>query len=829
LSQLNEYARKVGRWFGAAGFIFLLVISGPRLAYATEANGDVRAIASVTSASADGTSSSLDGGSFEGASAQPTSDETLLVDVRINGRPIGKIGEFVKRNGALMVRPSELRDLGLRIPDSLLGAPDLIAMSDVRGLSWTLDEKNMAIDITVGDNLLIATQLQAFGQREALTHRKIESGTGVTLNYDTLGTFSGGHAGMTASADVRAFSPWGVFSSNWLGFAGATPSSAHATTAVRLDSSYSFADANSLRRYTVGDYITSGLSWTRPVRMGGVQIRSDFSMRPDLITFPLPTVKGSTAVPSTVDVLTNGNLAASSTVASGPFQVQQLPVVSGAGTISMTVTDAMGRQVTTNQPFYASTDLLAPGLTTYAVQAGLARRNWGSVSNDYGDLAGAATYRRGITPTFTFEGSAEGTPGTMQAGAGGVKQIGHWGVVNFAAAGSTGWGHSGGMVNVGAQRIGQTFSLGGSVSLSTRDYRDIAAMNGDGVARKQISAFTSVNFRRFGSLGAVYASIDRDAPPVQTTPDFAAAQHSHVFSVNYSVQFRRAMLYASAFKDFSDQHGDGTTLQVGITIPLGKRKSVNITGTSDGNVQMQAQKSAALVNEWGYNTYVSTGNNDHAFGQVQYKSPVGLFTGGVDESSGTTSGRVEAQGAISVTNGAVFASNTIYDSFAVVDTGSVPHVHVLQENRDVGKTNSSGKLLVPDMRAFDVNHLGIAATDIPPDVTLDTSTREVRPQDRSGVVVKFPVKVSHAALVKLVDESGQSLQLGGVATLKATNDAAPIGYDGEAYVAGLGPHNELSVQRKDGRLCTASFDYKPVAGDIPSIGPLRCVEKQVRP
>ena len=95
--------------------------------------------------------------------------------------------------------------------------------------------------------------------------------------------------------------------------------------------------------------------------------------------------------------------------------------------------------------------------------------------------------------------------------------------------------------------------------------------------------------------------------------------------------------------------------------------------------------------------------------------------------------------------------------------------------------------------------------------------------------MKFPVKVSHAALVKLVDESGQSLQLGGVATLKATNDAAPIGYDGEAYVAGLGPHNELSVQRKDGRLCTASFDYKPVAGDIPSIGPLRCVEKQVRP
>jgi outer membrane usher protein len=35
------------------------------------------------------------------------------------------------------------------------------------------------------------------------------------------------------------------------------------------------------------------------------------------------------------------------------------------------------------------------------------------------------------------------------------------------------------------------------------------------------------------------------------------------------------------------------------------------------------------------------------------------------------------------------------------------HVHVLQENRDVGSTNSSGRLLVPDMRSFDLNHVAI--------------------------------------------------------------------------------------------------------------------------
>ena len=77
-------------------------------------------------------------------------------------------------------------------------------------------------------------------------------------------------------------------------------------------------------------------------------------MRPDLVTFPLPTLSGSAAVPSTLTVLMNGNLVASSQVAAGPFEIPQLPAISGAGTITMTVTNALGQQVTMTQPFYAS-------------------------------------------------------------------------------------------------------------------------------------------------------------------------------------------------------------------------------------------------------------------------------------------------------------------------------------------------------------------------------------------------------------------------------------------------------------------------------------------
>jgi outer membrane usher protein len=847
LSPLHECVCNPGKKFSIAGVFFLVLTIVPRPAMAAGAHfgveaakdalapskeasspaspADMAKIAAAPEAAKEADPARPDSTSVDPA-AEPVGDETLLLDVRINGQPTGKIGEFVMRRGRLLVRPSELRDLGFRVSDAvLLGTHDLIALSDVHGLSWNLDEKNLILNITAGDGVLQPTMLQAPAMQAMLGHREIESGTGVTLNYDTVGTYSGGRAGGTGSVDLRAFTPRGVASSSWLGFAGTSSINSASTSAVRLDSTYSFADVNSMRRYSVGDYITSSLSWSRPIRLEGVQVNSDFSMRPDLITFPMPTIGGSAAVPSTVQVLTDGNVAATSEVGAGPFQVPQLPVVSGAGTISMTVTNALGQQVTVTQPFYASSSLLAPGLQTFALQSGVARRNWGTISNSYGKMAGAGIYRRGLTSKFTVEGTVEGTPGTLLAGAGGVQQVSHYGVVNFAAAASSGWGHSGAEIVAGAQRIGRVFSLGGSAILATHNFRDVAAMNGDGILRKQISGFASLYFRRFGSMGAAYGGLDQDAAPVQVPRLITPGQHSHIVSANYSIQIHHITFYASEFKDVSTAQGNGG-LQGGIMIPFGRRSSVNVSGTSDGNAQVQAEQSAALIGEWGYNAYVSAGNTNRAFGQAQYKSRVGLVTAGADRSGDTTTLRIETQGALSLVDRGLFPSNTIYDSFAIVDTAPVSHVHVLQENRDVGRTNSAGRLLVPDLRSFDLNHLAITAIDVPPDVTLDTATREMRPQDRSGIVVKFPVKFSHAALLQLWDERGKPMPLGSTATLAATGVSVPIGYDGNAYVEDLSARNEVRIERPDGKRCTVSFEYKTVAGEIPSIGPLRCMESK---
>ena len=97
--------------------------------------------------------------SFEEAS-NPNSDQKLLLEVWINGRSIGKIGEFTLRRGKLMARPDELRDLGFRVPDSLTSRPGtLVALADLHGLTWTIDQKNQILHVTASDSALLPTLL----------------------------------------------------------------------------------------------------------------------------------------------------------------------------------------------------------------------------------------------------------------------------------------------------------------------------------------------------------------------------------------------------------------------------------------------------------------------------------------------------------------------------------------------------------------------------------------------------------------------------------------------------------------------------------------------
>lgn len=745
--------------------------------------------------------------------------ETLLLQVFINGHDTGKIGEFVQRGGTLLIKPGELDDLGFRPPAGPVAEDGLVPLRSLPGLQYRLDQMAQTIVVTAPNGILKpALLLAGAASTPALP---VESGTGATLNYDVVGTSSAGQNQLGGQFELRGFSPWGVASTSWLvvppQFAAGTEP---AYNAVRLDSTWTLSDPDSLTRYRVGDFINGGLGWSRPVRMAGIQYGEDLSLRPDLVTIPLPALSGNAAVPSTVDVLVNGVKVFTGETQPGPFVVPQLPVVTGASNLSLAVTDALGRQVVTTLPFYTGGGLLASGLQTFSLEAGLIRLDYATVSNDYTSPALSATWRRGIFDALTLEAHGEATKDLVMAGGGGVLNIANYGLVNIDLAGSSAAGRQGILATAGISRIARPFSLSMSATWAQHGFSDIAAQNFDPVPALQLNAGVGVELGQFGSVSAAYNSVDQRAAIVDSFDQ--PAVRTRLVSASYSLQYGSVSFSANAFHDLLSH---GTGMMIGLTLPLGARSSVTASGVLDSGRpygEIQSSQSATEVGDFGYQLYAQEGSQSHEFVNAQYKSPWALVSAGVDHGNGTTSFRAEAQGAVSAIDGGLFPSPPVNDAFGVVDTNGLAGVHVLRENRIVGQTSSDGLLFVPDLRSFDVNHLAIDPNDVPPDTSLSSVTHDIRPQDRSGIVVPFQIQRSNGALLRLVDDDGSPIAFGSAGALQPGGTAVPIGYDGEAYVEDLAAHNEFTVTEPDGKRCVAFFDYTPKPGDIPVIGPIKC-------
>lgn len=78
----------------------------------------------------------------------------------------------------------------------------------------------------------------------------------------------------------------------------------------------------------------------RPVRLGGVQIRRDFSLRDDVVSSLLLSYPGTAAVPCTIDVYVDNVRAYSGAVPSGPFNLSNVPMVTTAGEANFVLRDA---------------------------------------------------------------------------------------------------------------------------------------------------------------------------------------------------------------------------------------------------------------------------------------------------------------------------------------------------------------------------------------------------------------------------------------------------------------------------------------------------------
>lgn len=730
---------------------------------------------------------------------------TLLLDVVINDRATGRIGTFLEEDGELRATPDDLRALGLETPPQVALEPDgKIRLIQLPGVRYDIDHKTQVLRITAPASAITGTVVGNGAVSPAL---RAASGTGFLLNYDVLAARENARTYGSGLGEARLFSPWGVLSNTGL-LAYGSRSSVRTT---RLDSTFTYSDPESLRRYRAGDLITGGLAWTRPMRMGGVQVTTDFALRPDLITFPTPDIRGDTAVPSTVDVFVNGVRQLSQPVGDGPFSVRGLPIMTGFGDIVVVVRDELGRERYQNLTFYASGDLLREGLSAYAVEAGVVRRGYGLRSFDYGRPAGSATYRYGMTRWLTLEGHAESGLGTAVAGAGGVMALGAFGRLAGALSASRGGGRSGAQGYISYERRSPHWNIFASSQRATRGYRDVPSIADRSALRRLNQAGVGLTLDGMGSFSVAFTDIK-----------YSRGVRQRFLSGTYSVNiFDGASLYTTGFASLRDRTYGAT---VGLSIPLGSQITAggDVSVDRDGwRVTAQAAQTPPYEGGFGWRLSDTEGSYTRREATLTYQSGIGDIEATAAQFDKLRGVRANVRGSLTVMNGSVFPGRFIDDSFAIVDTNGFGGIAVSNENRTVGTTSPSGKLLVRDLRAYQPNRIAIDPQSAPNAAEVGRDVVEVVPADRSGIVVRFGVQAIEAAVLTLTLEDGRTVPIGAHATLEGSGERTTVGYDGQAYFRQLKPTNTVTVEGRFGR-CQASFPYRASPNGVAVIGPVRC-------
>ncbi len=766
-------------------------------------------------------------------------NQELYLTVDLNEYPTRQTVRFVLRDGALYAAGSTLQEIGIAVPDAAQGTDGMVALADIPGLQYRLYNDRQALHLSVPASSLSGGTYRAQGQR----HKRPRAAFGSTLNYDLYALhgeqdFAGGRDSsdqFSSFLDYRLFGRAGTFNQTSLTRSGTdTPSEW-----IRLDSTWLYSDDERLISYRLGDFISGGLSWTRTVRMAGTQLQRNFSLQPDMVTFPVPLISGSAAVPSTVDIYVNNIRRLSQDVDAGPYRIEDVPVVTGEGAVRVVVRDALGREQVTTQSFYASSNLLREGLFDYSLDVGYLRNDFGLRSNEYDtSLAASSSLRYGLNPNVTIESHIAGTHDLYSLGLGTVVGLGRVGVLSTSVLSGTGENNQDGF----RYRVGYRYqrrSLG--VFLSTEhtdeEFVELASVTGAATIRRFDQVGVSFPILNAGFMSLGYVHIDSDGLPASADAarcqstisgciqgvDLRTGFGSEVGTVSYSHQFRRNWnVFVTGFKDFADDGGDGVT--AGLSYYLGDRTNAFI-GTDSGSdgttTRANIGKSTPVEGTGpGWRLRAASGQQERVGAEASYRTPYARLEVTTDHYDDYALSSLAARGALVLMGESLFASNSIYDSFAVVDT-QIPGVEVLHENRPVGRSNRNGNLLITNLSAFNDNRLQIDPTDLPVDVEVGDIESIALPIEKSGVIVRFPVARVQAANVQLVRADGSFLPVGAEVNLNGQVVDAVVGYDGLVYLRKLEAVNTLDVSWMEGS-CVAEVAYQQIPGALPTIGPVTC-------
>lgn len=723
----------------------------------------------------------------ESAAATELAVTPALLDVIVNGQAADEATEFLRdRGGRLYLSAAFLRTWRIRAPAagairingelhypaSALPALRLEISEEAQSLSIVADPGAFEVQSDVLDGV-DATAMTA-------------PSNGFYLNYDVFADHYRGETNANGAFEAGVFTGAGAGTMSFFASAGGDR-----TRVTRLETNWTIDRPQSMTSIRIGDGISSAGPGAAPLRFAGIQYARNFAVQPGYITMPLPTVGGSAAVPSVADVYVNSALQGERQVTPGPFELRNVPVPSGGGTVRLVVRDLLGREIVSEQAYYASPQLLRRGLHDFSYEAGFLREAFGRRSNRYGAFFASTSHRYGITDHVTAEATAQASKTTQMAGVALTAILFDLAQVGGSVAVSHSRDRIGYRGAASLQRSSHGLSFGVQADYTSAHYTAVGFPADKPPPRYTVQAFADMPLRRGGvGINFLHRSL-RGEDDETLAGVFGSWQLGP--SAALQIYARRSIVGTRR-----------TSFGAHFSLALGGRRSASLS------VDRERGQTAAYLSYQhdpppgpgdGFRMMARLGEDTIVDAAYVRNLQSASLTAQATYVRGAPGLRLSASGAVGWMEGRAFASRSLGQSFAAVRLDGHPGVHVYADNQPVGVTDKNGFLMVPGLRPFDLNTIRVEEGDLPLDVSLAAGEITIRPFARVGTSVRFAARRERGVLMRVRLEDGSDLPAGATLRVAGLAQTYVAVSGGEVYVPDLAGRATMEASWS-GQICT---------------------------
>lgn len=557
----------------------------------------------------------------------------------------------------------------------------------------------------------------------------------------------------------------------------------------RLDSQVRWDFPEQMMALEAGDILNTGLSMSPNVRFGGLSWGTDFSQRPELPTYPLPSFQGDATLPSTAELYVDGQLLQSNRLTAGPYALDSQPGINGAGDLQVVVRDNLGRETRISQAFYTSPQLLRAGLSDYHLDIGRLREGFGTANDHYREGFASGRWRRGTENLGTLGVRADILADSWSTQGEWIYSHPRWGLWQFGLGGShsrsEGWGER---VSAGYEWLSR-----------------------QGSVQAQFSAASPAFIELGREAGAIARSMRvqtgwRISPSSSFTLGWSDEQRRDRDNLNIATASWQQTLSESrqAYVSLIQSPGLGLNSSIGLTQALRNDWSLSTQIShrdSDGcGLQLslswqpsQSVWSARLAGEVRAHEQLTQAN-------WLYAGERGQANVGVGERNGLSSVQGSVATSLAWVPHNLFWSKRLQNGFVVVDAGA-PDITVYRNHQVVGRTDEQGQLLVSDTWPYQGTEFSLGWEDLPMNAQIGSVEATLRPPRGVGHVrlASADMAANQAWQARL--DTGDWLPAGSILRHHGESAELPSGLDGLLYIPSHWRGDNLEAILPDQRHC----------------------------